>query len=337
MTLAKTESTTTTDQSGAVGRRRFGGWLSAENQVLVWCLLWVLAAIPLTPGLTSSSNISNIFSNLLPLLIVATGQTIVLISGGIDLSVTSVMALSSVTGALVMSGDQGLLGGSAWAAPAGVAAMLLTGSLIGWLNGAAITRLRMPPFIVTLTTMMFFSGLAIWLTKSKTIYNLPASFIAIGSGGFLYLPYSLIVTMLLVVAAHVLLSRSLAGRWLYACGHNLRAAEISGVPVGRTITRAYVSSGFCAAVAAVLYTSRLETGSPVLGQRLLLDVIGAAVIGGASLFGGRGKVAWTIYGALFLTLIDNTLNLAGQSHFTIMMVKGGVILLAALLDVLRRR
>jgi ribose transport system permease protein len=109
------------------------------------------------------------------------------------------------------------------------------------------------------------------------------------------------------------------------------------VPVGRTITRAYVSSGVCAAVAAVLYTGRLETGSPVLGQRLLLDVIGAAVIGGASLFGGRGKVVWTIYGVLFLTLIDNTLNLAGHSHFTIMMVKGGVILLAALLDVLRRR
>ncbi len=339
MTPAKIEPTAPASQSGYrnISRRRVAGWLSAENQVLAWCLLWFLAAIPLTPGLNSSSNLSNLFSNLLPLLIVAIGQTIVLISGGIDLSVTSVMALSSVTGALVMSGDQGLLGGSAVAAPAGIAAMLLTGALIGWINGAAITRLRMPPFIVTLTTMMFFSGLAIWLTKSKTIYNLPASFIAIGKGSFFFVPYALPVTALLVVAAHVLLSRSLAGRWLYACGHNSRAAEISGVPVARTLTRAYVSSGFCAAVAAVLYTGRLETGSPVLGQRLLLDVIGAAVIGGASLFGGRGKVVWTIYGVLFLTLIDNTLNLAGQSHFTIMMVKGAVILLAALLDVMRRR
>lgn len=318
-------------------RQRVSALLSADYQVLALCLLWFLAAMPLTPGLTSSNNLNNLFSNLLPLLIVATGQTIVLIAGGIDLSVTSVMALTSVTGALVMSGDQGLLGGSAWAVPAGVAAMFLTGALIGWLNGAAITRLGMPPFIVTLTTMMFFSGLAIWLTKSKTIYNLPPAFIAIGKGSFFFLPYALLVTALLLVAAHVLLSRSLAGRWLYACGHNVRTAEISGVPVGQTITRAYVSSGVCAAAAAVLYTGRLETGSPVLGQRLLLDVIGAAVIGGASLFGGRGKVVWTIYGVLFLTLIDNTLNLAGHSHFTIMMVKGGVILLAALLDVLRRR
>ena len=338
MTPSQTESTSTGQlEPRGILRQRVNGLLSADYQVLALCLIWFLAAMPLTPSLTSSNNISNLFSNLLPLLIVATGQTIVLITGGIDLSATSVMALTSVTGALVMSGDQGLLGGSSWAVPAGVTAMLLTGALIGWVNGAAITRLGMPPFIVTLTTMMFFSGLAIWLTKSKTIYNLPPAFIAIGKGSFLILPYALLVTALVVVAAHILLSRSLAGRWLYACGHNLQTAEISGVPVNQTLTRAYVSSGVCAAVAAVLYTGRLETGSPVLGQRLLLDVIGAAVIGGASLFGGRGKIVWTIYGVLFLTLIDNTLNLAGHSHFTIMMVKGGVILLAALLDALRTK
>ncbi|MFN0087357.1 MAG: ABC transporter permease [Blastocatellia bacterium] len=311
--------------------------LSTEYQVLSLCLVWCLASVPFTPGLASATNLSNLFSNMLPLLIVATGQTIVLITGGIDLSATSVMALTSVAGALVMSADQGLLGGSAWASPAGLAAMLLTGAMIGWLNGAAITRLGMPPFIVTLTTMMFFSGLAIWLTKSKTIYNLPPAFNVIGRGSLFFIPYAFLVTAVLVAAAHVLLSRSLPGRWLYACGHNPRAAEISGVPVGRAVTLAYVCSGICAAVAAALYTGRLETGSPVLGQRLLLDVIGATVIGGASLFGGRGKIIWTIYGVLFLTLIDNTMNLAGHSHFTIMMVKGGVILLAALLDVLRRR
>lgn len=316
---------------------RAGGLWSAEYQVLILCLIWFLASAPFTPGLVSSNNISNIFSNMLPLLIVAAGQTIVLITGGIDLSATSVMAVTSVAGAMVMSGDQGLLGGSAWAAPAGLAAMLLTGATIGLLNGAAIARLGLPPFIVTLTTMMFFSGLAVWLTKSKTIYNLPASIVALGKGSFYFIPYALAATAPLVVALHLLLSRSLPGRRLYACGHNARAAEISGVPVASTITLAYVLSGVCAAAAAALYTGRLETGSPVLGQRLLLDVIGAAVIGGASLFGGRGKIVWTIYGVLFLTLIDNTLNLAGYSHFAIMMVKGGVILLAALLDVLRRR
>jgi ribose/xylose/arabinose/galactoside ABC-type transport system permease subunit len=310
------------------------GWrnvFASEYQVLLLCLLWFLASLPFTPGLLSAANVSNIFSNLLPLLILATGQTLVLITGGIDLSVTSALALCSVTGAMLMSG------GDARATFIGVTVMLLVGAVVGFCNGLAITKLQMPPFIVTLTAMMFFSGLAIWLTKSKTIYNLPPSFNAIGKGALFFIPYALMVTAILVVAAHILLSRSLLGRWLYAVGLNVKAARISGVPVERATLCAYVISGLFAAVAAILYTGRLETGSPVLGQRLLLDVIGAAVIGGTSLFGGRGKIVWTIAGVLFLTLIDNSLNLAGHSHFTIMMVKGSVILLAALLDVLRTK
>lgn len=287
------------------------------------CALWFVAALPFTPGLSSPENLSNLFSNLLPLLIVAVGQTLVLITGGIDLSATSVMALASVTGTLLMQG------GGAGAAVGGVVAMLLVGVVVGALNGAAITRLAMPPFIVTLTTMMFFSGFAIWLTQSKTISGLPAAFTMLGKNVWL----SLLLTALLVLAAHVLLNRSLWGRWLYALGHNAQAARISGVPNDKALTLAYVASGVGAAAAAILYTGRLETGSPVLGQRLLLDVIGAAVIGGTSLLGGRGKIVWTLFGVMFLTLIDNTLNLNNASHFTIMMVKGAVILLAALLDV----
>lgn len=308
-------------------RQGVRGLLSAEYQVLLFCLLWFFISLPFTPGLTSANNISNIFSNLLPLLILATGQTLVLITGGIDLSVTSALALSSVTGAMVMTGGGGR------ATVAGIAVMLFIGAAVGLCNGLAVTKLQMPPFIVTLTAMMFFSGLAIWLTQSKTIYNLPPSFNAIGKNKL----SALLVTLSLVGAAHVLLRRSLLGRWLYAVGLNRNAARVSGVPVEGATLCAYVLSGLFAAVAAILYTGRLETGSPVLGQRLLLDVIGAAVIGGTSLFGGKGKILWTLYGALFLTLIDNSLNLAGLSHFTIMMVKGGVILLAALLDVLRTK
>ena len=329
--MAQSETEIKIEQHKRDQQQLWRALFASEYQVLLLCLLWFLVSLPFTPGLLSTENISNIFSNLLPLLILATGQTLVLITGGIDLSVTSVMALTSVTGAMVMTG------GDARATLLGVAVMLLVGAVVGLCNGLAITKLQMPPFIVTLTAMMFFSGLAIWLTKSKTIYNLPPSFNAIGKGALWFIPYALVVTVLLVVAAHILLSRSLLGRWLYAVGLNSNAARISGVPVERTTLCAYVLSGLFAAVAAILYTGRLETGSPVLGQRLLLDVIGAAVIGGTSLFGGRGKVVWTLYGVLFLTLIDNSLNLAGLSHFTIMMVKGSVILLAALLDVLRTK
>jgi ribose/xylose/arabinose/galactoside ABC-type transport system permease subunit len=307
--------------------------LRSEYAVFFLSAVYFLACAPFVPGLASAENAGNILANLLPLLIVAIGQTFVLIAGGIDLSVTATIAMSSVTGALVMSGDSGWLAGRWWAMPAGLAAMLLAGGLIGLLNGAAITQFNMPAFIVTLTTMMFFGGLAVWLTKSRTIYNLPASFNAIGQSVWA----ALLATALLAAAAHFALSRTLFGRWLYAVGHNTRAAEVSGVRVNRTVTLAYATSGLCAAFASVLYTGRMETGSPVMGQRILLDVIGAAVIGGTSLFGGRGKVLWTVGGVLFITLIDNSLNLMGLSHFAIMMVKGGVILLAALLDRLRSR
>lgn len=305
--------------------------LRSEYLVLLLCTVLFLALAPFTPGLASVGNALNLLGNLLPLLVVAVGLTVVLITGGIDLSITSTIALTSVAGAFVMNGDTGWLAGSPFAVLAAVALMLLLGGLVGAFNGFAVTVLRMPAFIVTLTTMMFLSGLAIWLTKSKPIYSLPLAFTALGSRLWL----TLLIAAALAGFAHLMLTRSLFGRWLHAVGHNACTAHVSGVPVAGVTVAAYVVSGVFAAAASVLYTARLETGSPVLGQRLLLDVIGATVIGGTSLFGGKGKVLWTFFGVLFLTLLDNALNLLGLSHFTIMMLKGGVILLAALLDTWR--
>jgi ribose/xylose/arabinose/galactoside ABC-type transport system permease subunit len=150
-------------------------------------------------------------------------------------------------------------------------------------------------------------------------------------------PAALLVVGPLALGAHLLLTRTVLGRWLYAVGGNPRTARVSGVPVERVVLLAYVACAACAAVASILYTARLETGSPVLGQRILLDVIGAVVIGGTSLFGGRGTILGTFYGALFITLLDNGLNLMGLSSFTVLMVKGAVILAAALVDAIRER
>lgn len=307
--------------------------LRSEYLILLLCLIYFVSLAPFTPGLTTPGNFANVLTTLLPLFVVAVGQTVVLIGGGIDLSVTSIMALCSITGAAVMNADHGLLAGQPSAVPIGIGAMLLIGALVGGLNGLAITWFRMPPFIVTLTSMMFFSGLAIWLTQSKNIGNLPPAFNAIGSRLWMALP----VALLLGGGAHFLLSRTMGGRWLYAAGHNARAARISGVPVSGVLVASYVLSGLCAAIASVLYTGQAESGSPILGQRLLLDVIGATVIGGTSLFGGKGQIHWTLFGVLFIKLIDNSLNLLDLSYFTIMMVKGGVILFAAFLDALRNK
>lgn len=305
----------------------------SEYLVLLLSGVYFVALAPFAPGFATGGNLRAILISLLPLFMAAAGQTVVMVTGGIDLSIGSIIALASITGAAVFNGDNGLLAGHPLAVPVGILAMLAAGALVGLANGLAVAKLRMPPFIVTLTSMMFVGGLAVWVTRSRNIGNLPPGFNLIGSDPRITLP----VVALLATFAHVMLSRSIWGRWLYAVGHNPRAALISGVPVAGALTSAYVVSGLCAAVAAMIYTGQAESGSPVLGQKLLLDVVGAAVIGGASLFGGKGKILWAFFGVLFIKLIDNSLNLLDLSYFAIMMVKGGVILFAALVDALRNR
>jgi ribose/xylose/arabinose/galactoside ABC-type transport system permease subunit len=326
----------TTAQPTANSEQRTASKLVAsEFFVLGLCVIAFAGLAPFTPSFATSGNLWNILVACLPLLLLATGQTLVLITAGIDLSVTAVIGLCSIVGALVMSGDDGWLRGSPAAMPCAIAAMLATGALAGFLNGACIAWLRMPAFMVTLTSMMFFSGFAVWLAKqavnAESIYNLPSAFLALGRHAWL----AAVLALLAAWFAHLLLARTLLGRWLYAVGTNPRASLISGVPVGGVTVIAYVLSGLFAAMAAILLTARLETGSPNHGKALLLDVIGAAVIGGTSLFGGKGKVLWTVYGVLFLTLLGNGLNLLNLSDFLITIVKGAVILVAALLDVWR--
>jgi ribose transport system permease protein len=321
-------------------RKRLGdnplkGILLSERIVLYLTVVYLLILWPVVPGFGSTTNLSNVFSSMLPLLVAAIGQTFVLLTAGIDLSVTAVIAVTSVTGASIMSSDGGLLAGSPWAVPVGILAMLAVGAGMGLLNGIAVARFGMPPFMVTLAAMMFFSGFAVWSTESTNIYNLPGAFTFIAQESFFFVPFSLLVVLTVVVIAGAVLDRTMLGRWLYAVGHSPATSRVSGVPVEETIISAYVASGVCAAIASLLLTARLETGSPVLADKMLLDIVAAAVIGGTSLFGGKGKVFWTVYGALFITLIDNSLNMMGLSYFSILTVKGAVILFAAFVDVHR--
>lgn len=289
-----------------------------------------MAAI--TPGFVSVNNCWNLLYNFLPLVIIALGQTFVMLTAGIDLSITSIIAVASVSGAYLMSRDSGLFENPLLAVVFGIAAMLLAGAVIGLLNGLAVAALRMPAFMVTLTSLMFFNGLAVWLTQSQNIYNLPAIFVDFPYRSVLGIPLPVLVGVAVLGAAYLLLHKTLYGEWIYAAGLNNRTALISGVGIRRTIVLVYGLSGICAAIGAVLYTARLETGSPVMGQNILLDVIGAVVIGGTSLFGGKGRLRWTVAGALLMTMLDNSLNLLGLSFFLIMIAKGAIILLTALLN-----
>lgn len=326
----------------------------SEYFVLYLSIIYMLILWPFIPWLFGQQNISDIISNTWPLLALAIGQTFVLITAGIDLSQTSIMAVTSVAGAVVMTRvvdpvlftksplwgtllteNGGLLSGHVLAVPVAILVMLALGSLIGLINGLAVAIFRMPAFMVTLVTTMFFSSFAIFLTKSENIRGLPDSFLAIGQEGLGPIPYAMMITVVLAVVAHVLLTRTLFGRRLYATGTNPVASAISGVPTRKVVVTAYVISGFCAAVGSVLYSSRLEMGRPTLGATQLLDIVGANVIGGISLSGGKGKVTWTFFGVFFFVLLANTLNLMNLPFYLIDVVKGFVILGAALLDVLR--
>jgi ribose/xylose/arabinose/galactoside ABC-type transport system permease subunit len=321
-------------------------------------------------------NIANQLLNIWPLLAVAIGQTFVLIIGGIDLSLGSTMGITSVIGALLMTTkldaatfdksplwgiliteQGGLLATNPNAVLIGVMVMLLIGAGIGLLNGIAITRFNMAPFMVTLVSMIFFSSFALWLTASRNVSGLPEPFLRLGTGDVVsvylgpklesqiarrdilpFVTYPLLISGGLTVLAGIILSRTAFGRQMYAIGTNRRTARISGVPTQRTIMLVYMFSGICAAIASILYSARLAIGQPSLGGgNLLLDIIGAAVIGGTSLFGGKGKVRGTFFGVVFFVLLLNILNAMRLSPFIIDAVKGVIILLAALLDILRTR
>jgi ribose/xylose/arabinose/galactoside ABC-type transport system permease subunit len=350
--------------------------LLSENFVLYLSLTYFLILSIFIPSLTEPRNLSNQLSNVWPLLAVAVGQTFVLIIGGIDLSQGAMMGLVSVMGAVVMTTavdaalfdksplwgvllheNGGILAGNPLAVPAAVGVMLVGGILLGAFNGIAVTRFNISPFMMTLVGLIFLSAAGIWLTQSQNLSNLPDEFIRLGEGDIVsvyfgekaepeikrrdILPlvtYPLVISAGLAVAAQFVLKHTVFGRHVYAIGTNRKAAEISGVPVKRVIMLVFMFSGFCAAVASILYSARLQGGRPTIGaNNALLDIIAATVIGGTSLAGGKGKITWTFFGVVFFVLLLNTLNYMGLSTFHIDVVKGIIILIAAALDVLRTR
>lgn len=353
-------------RSNPLARALLSDWF-----VLWLSLAYFVALLPFLPTLSTPANLVNVLSNAWPLLVVALGQTFVMTVGGIDLSQGAVIGLTSTLGAaliatagapevlskapiwnLLISENGGILAGQLWF---GVLAMLIAGALIGLVNGTLVAWLNMPPFMVTLVALITVSAFGIWLTQSENISSLPESYVALGKGQIVsvyfgpklesqiprrqvydLVTYAALITVAVAVALHLLLERTAFGRQVVAVGANRKAAEIAGVPVKRIIVLVFVLSALCATVGSVLYSARLEAGRPTLGEgTFLLDVIGATVIGGTSLFGGKGKVLWTVFGVLFFVLLSNTLNLMNLSTFHIDMVKGGVILAAALLDVAR--
>lgn len=288
------------------------------------------------PNFLKSENLLNIANQIAVIAIVAIGMTMVIITGGIDLSVGSLLALSAVLTARFIRD----FAGGVTASPSGmllacVAAIGLCG-IVGAFSGVMITRFSIPPFIVTLAMMLVGSGLAYILAKGQSIYQIPDSFVWLGRGADLAgLPNAVVLMLVLYALAHSLMSRIKLGRYLYAVGGNREAARLSGVPVQRVLLSAYVASALLAGLGGVIMASQLKSGSPTYGNMYELYIIAAVVVGGTSLRGGEGKMLGTLTGAFTIAVIQNGMNLTNVESYTQKVVLGLVILGAVLLDKIR--
>lgn len=288
------------------------------------------------PNFLKPANLLNIANQIAVIAILAIGMTVVIITGGIDLSVGSLLALSAVLSARFIRD----LAGGVQATPTGMVlsclgAIVLCGAA-GLFSGAMITRFRIPPFIVTLAMMLVGSGLAYTLAEGQSVYQVPDAFTWLGRGADLFgLPNAVVLMLVLYAAAHVLMSRMRLGRYFYGVGGNAEAARLSGVPVRRVLMFAYLGSALLAGLGGVIMASQLRSGSATYGNMYELYVIAAVVVGGTSLSGGEGKMPGTLVGAFTIAVIQNGMNLANVESYTQRIVLGLVILGAVLLDKLR--
>lgn len=298
--------------------------LLARFGLLLALLLMVVVLSLLSDRFFTPSNIVNVLRQISINAIIAFGMTVVIIARGIDLSVGSLLAFVGVFSAsLAVAGVS---------APLAMLAALVAGLILGILNGAFVALAGVAPFIVTLAGLTIFRGMALAWTDGRPISGLPSLFASMGYGTFLGLPMPIWIMLAFLLVTYVLLRHTALGRSIYAIGGNEEAARLSGVPVKRVLLFTYAFSGFAAALAAVVLTGRLNSAQPTAGVMFELDAIAAVVVGGTSLFGGRGGVFGTLVGALIIGVINNGMNLLNVSSFYQQIVKGGVILAALLID-----
>jgi len=295
--------------------------------LLVLCVIIAL----LNPNFLTTNNLLNVLRQTSTNLYLALAMTMVIILGGIDLSVGSVMAVSGVvTAMLVALFDVPLF--------IAVAAGLLVGILFGALNGYVAATTVIPPFIITLATMNIGRGAAYVLTDGQPVRVMSDAFNFIGSGyigGIL--PTPVLYSIIFVILCYLIMNKTKTGRYIYAVGGNPEAARFSGINIKRVKFFAYTFSGFMAGFAGIVLASRMFSGQPTAGVAAELDAIAAVVLGGTSMTGGYGRIGGTVIGALIIGVLSNGLNLIGVSSFWQYIVKGIVILIAVYADVIKRK
>lgn len=302
-----------------------------KAQSLVWIILVAIVMMVVlsfsSPFFMTLGNMTNLMKQVSIVAILAAGQAVVIISGGIDLSVGSILALSAVTiGWLIENGVDPNLA---------ILAGLAMGTFAGWINGMVITRGRIPPFIATLGMLGIARGMALVITKGVSYQVLEPVFLFIGNSKLLGLPIPLYFVVVVFSAVMVMMHMTVMGRHVYAIGGDERVARLEGIPVDRQKVKIYTLSGFLAAVAAVVLVGRLAATPPSVAQGIELQAIAAVIIGGISFVGGRGMVLTALVGAFIMAMITNGLNILGISSFYQQVLIGIVIIVAVWIDNLK--
>lgn len=288
-----------------------------------------LALCIATPHFFTVVNLSSVIRQTAVINIMALGMTMIIIAGGIDLSVGSMMALSGLLCAMTIAQGLPLL--------VGIGVGLLAGAACGLANGLMVTGLKINPFIVTLGTLGIFRGLSLIFSGGLPVQNMPRDFAYLAEGSILHIPFVLYLLALCAVIVHVILEHTRLGRYACAIGSNQEAAYYAGIPVAFHVTAIYAAGGLLTGLAGTIETSRLMTGQPTAGNGYELQAIAAVVIGGGSLRGGEGSVVGTLVGAYIMGLLANGSDLLGISPYLQQAIIGAVIILAVVLDEFRKR
>ena len=300
-----------------------------ELTVVVAFAVIVLALALTTPQFLTTANLLSILLASSLIGTVAVGTTFVIITGGIDLSTGSVVALAGVVCGLALQ--------AGWGVMASMLAGIGLGALCGAFNAFAVTALNMTPFIATLAVLAMARGLAFIVTGGNTLFGFPDAFDDIGGGNIGPVPIAALISLGVFGVAWVVLARTVFGAEVYAVGGNREAARLAGIPVTRTLALVYIVAGALSGLGGVVLVGRLDSAQPIAAVGLELNAIAAVVIGGASLFGGKGSMLGTLLGVLIIGLINNGLTLWNVQPFWVQFIQGAVIFVAVLVDSLNQK
>lgn len=299
-------------------------WLSAAVPLVVLMIVLPLA----NPRFLTVSNLTSVLLQAAVYVIMALGMSFVLMTGGIDLSQGSLLALTGVVAAYIVENQGSVL--------LAILASILVGALVGVVNGSVISRLSIPPFIMTLSTMYLCRGLTLVITQASPISISSDTFRWIGSGDFLGIPVPVIIFVTAAIIGQFILSYTATGRYILAVGSNREAARLSGIKTRWNECKVYIISGIMVAIAGVVYVARLGAAQANAGQSYEMEAVAASVLGGTSVLGGEGNIVGTVLGAIVVAIIRNAIVLLEVSTYYQQMITGAVILLAVIVDVQRK-